>query len=100
MITVELRDDSVLIRVTKAHVDLDAGRQMREVMLEAAEHVHKPITVDLSGVTYLNSAFIGALLSFDGSIRKEGGQLTIMGASNEVMDIFRMLRLEEYFRFD
>ena len=97
MITVEVSGNSVRIRVSRPHVDLDAGREFREILTQAREHASKEVTVDLGGVMYVNSAFIGALLAFDGSLRKEGGSLKIVHVGQEVMDIFRMLRLEEHF---
>ena len=97
MITVEVADNTVLIRVTRPHVDLDAGREFRDVLVQAREHASKKVTVDLGGVMYVNSAFIGSLLAFDGSLKKEGGSLRIVRVGPEVMDIFRMLRLEEHF---
>ncbi len=97
MIKVEVDGDSVLIRVSHPHIDLDAGREFRSLLDDAEGYATKNVTVDLGGVGYVNSAFIGTLLAFDGRLRKGGGSMKIVRVSPEVMDIFRMLRLEEHF---
>jgi anti-sigma B factor antagonist len=58
------------------------------------------ITVDLSGVTFIDSSGIRALLAARKRIEQEGSTLTIRGASGRVLRVFQIAGLDHVLNVD
>ena len=63
------------------------------------EGAHKLI-IDLSGLTYLDSAAIGVLLGCFGEMDKAGGRLRIAGAHSTVAEVFKVVHLGQVVPLD
>ena len=55
------------------------------------------LVVDLTGLTYLNSRGIGALIQLDKRLREAGRPMRLRGASPRFDRIFRFCGLDTYF---
>lgn len=55
------------------------------------------LTLDLAGVRAVDSMGIGLLVSAHNSLKKEGGELTVIHASNDILDLFRAMRIHQHF---
>ncbi len=73
---------------------LPALRSKLQEML-AAGVVH--LTLDLAGTRMVDSAGIGLLISAHNSLKKTGGELTVIHASKEILDLFRTMRIHQHF---
>lgn len=85
--------DGVLI-VTAPHMDLDAGN-VEEFKKDAAAvvQVHPKVAMDLSGIGFMDSAGLGAILSVLKKVRANGGQFKVFGLSDEVNALFDLVRM-------
>ena len=54
-----------------------------------------PVTLDLAGLTFLDSTGISALASFKGQLDVQLRQLTVCNVSTRVMDLLRMVGVDE-----
>lgn len=52
------------------------------------------VVVDLSGVTVVDSAALGRLLTLHHRCRQTGGRLTVRGLRPEVREVFRLTKLD------
>lgn len=73
---------------------LPALRSKLQGMLGAGT-VH--LTLDLAGTRMVDSAGIGLLISAHNSLKKAGGELTVIHASKEILDLFRTMRIHQHF---
>jgi anti-anti-sigma factor len=73
---------------------LPALRSKLQEMLGAGT-VH--LTLDLAGAQMVDSAGIGLLISAHNSLKKAGGELTVIHASKDILDLFRTMRIHQHF---
>lgn len=57
----------------------------------------RDLVVDLNGVQMVDSAGLGLLISAHNSLRKAGGQLSIVRASPDVYELLRTMRIHQHF---
>jgi anti-anti-sigma factor len=55
------------------------------------------LVVDLSAVQMVDSAGLGLLISAHNSLRKAGGQISVVHASPDVYELFRTMRIHQHF---
>lgn len=54
----------------------------------------KKILLNMKGLTFLNSRAIGALISFNKWVKKVGGNLKIAEIPPNILQVFKMVRLD------
>ena len=59
----------------------------------------RKLILDLSGVPYIDSAGIGALVGAYVNHHKEGRSLALVGVSKRVRDALQVTRVEQFFQF-
>lgn len=52
------------------------------------------LILDLSGVPYMDSAGMGAIVNYFVSCQRHGGKLIVAGVCDRVMELFRMTKVE------
>lgn len=57
------------------------------------------IVFDLKGTSYLTSSGIATLIKILKHVQQAGGTLAITGATDDMMDLVRLARLDKYIRF-
>jgi hypothetical protein len=57
----------------------------------------KQLVIDLSGVPYIDSAGLGAVIEAKQKVEAYGGEFALAGLQNTVHSIFEMLRLDQVF---
>ena len=55
------------------------------------------LTLDLAGTQMVDSAGIGLLISAHNSLKKAGGELSVIHASKDILDLFRTMRIHQHF---
>ena len=56
------------------------------------------VVVDFSAVRQVSSAFISKVLALDRYLKDEGRGLVLCGLRNDVLEVFKLLRLNKIFR--
>ncbi|HYF24411.1 MAG TPA: STAS domain-containing protein [Baekduia sp.] len=69
--------DSIVIAPT-GELDVAAARDLRPELNEAAGQVDAPVVVDLTGVTFIDSTALGAIVQADGRLRRNGRRLCVV----------------------
>jgi anti-anti-sigma factor len=89
--------DSPRVTVVRIHGDVEAsnGRAV-ESAFEAALQAEQPrhVLLDLSGVTFVDSAFFSSLLFWREEMTKRGGKLVLFGLRPELLSTMRILTLD------
>jgi anti-anti-sigma factor len=85
--------------VIQPEEDLVASRlpalrsKLREMVASGTLH----LTVDLAGTQAMDSSGIGLLVSTHNSLKKAGGELTVVHASPDILDLLRTMRIHQHF---
>lgn len=89
--------DGVRVVLTPT-MDLDASNS-DEFKKSAAPAVqgHSRVVMDLSGIGFMDSAGLGAILSIFKKVRGDGGQFRVYGLSEEVKALFELVRMQRLF---
>jgi anti-sigma B factor antagonist len=79
------------------------GERLREVESEiskvANQGIHKLI-LDLSGVEYIDSAGLGALMMLFGNMKVRGGLFRVVAPGAKVLDVLKSTRANSIFNID
>ncbi|HUA82407.1 MAG TPA: STAS domain-containing protein [Bryobacteraceae bacterium] len=67
--------------------------KMREIVAEGA----RELVIDLSTVRMVDSSGIGLLISAYNTLQKAGGQLAVIHASADLLELFQTLRMHQHF---
>jgi anti-sigma B factor antagonist len=70
---------------------------LRDVVCGLLSKGQKKILFNLGGVTYIDSAGLGHLVSAFTSVRKQGGELKLLHLTNKVHDVMQITRLYTVF---
>ena len=57
----------------------------------------RDLVVDLSAVHMVDSAGLGLLISAHNSLRKAGGQISVVHAAPDIYELFRTMRIHQHF---
>jgi anti-anti-sigma factor len=55
------------------------------------------LTMDQAAAEMVDSAGIGLLISAHNSLKKAGGELTVIHASKDILNLFRTMRIHQHF---
>jgi anti-anti-sigma factor len=58
------------------------------------------VVFDLSSTDVVDSSGIGLLIATHNSLKKSGGSLRVIGASPEIKNLFKAMRLDRHFEVD
>jgi anti-sigma B factor antagonist len=98
ILTIERKQIAPDITVLEMSGRIILGNNARDVELKLAEVLSqgaKKIIFDLSGVTMLDSTGVGILVVSQAKIKKESGELRIVGATGVVGDILQMTSVDK-----
>ena len=78
------------------HVSPRVERSLSSIIAKRPEHV----VVELSGVTFIDSSGLAALINARQDVKEYGGKLTLAGINKNVRSIFETARLDQFFLID
>src|SRR3954447_24161058 len=71
--------------------------ELRSTLRETLASGVLEMTIDFSGVEMVDSTGLGLLISAHNSISKAGGRLAVIHASDEILELFRSMRIHQHF---
>ena len=75
-------------------IDFASGPQLRDQLLSVIRRNGARLTLDLSGVTFIDCAGINLLLAVRRRAQLEGGSMRVLGASPPVRRVIALTRLD------
>jgi anti-anti-sigma factor len=70
--------------------------ELRTVLRGALGEGARRLTIDLGNVEMLDSTGIGLLISAHNSMRKVGGQLAVIHATADILELFQAMRISQH----
>ena len=80
----------------QGEVDLSCSPDARKAILEQL-HNNKPLMVDLSAVTYIDSSGVASLVEGYQTAKKSELQFGLIGVSSAAMSVLQLARLDKVF---
>jgi len=69
----------------------------REHITDFIEQGNKSLIINLEKLNYMNSSGIGAIITAHSSYKKNGGEIKLVGLSQNIQNLFAVTRLVEIF---
>jgi anti-sigma B factor antagonist len=76
-------------------IDISTAPRLLEALAELDGQAREALVLDLTGVSFLDSSALGALVGAQKEIAAAGGRLTVVCADPKVLRIFSITRLTE-----
>jgi anti-sigma B factor antagonist len=92
------RKDRPNVLPLKGDIDLHVSPAVRESLNAMIEKKPERLVVDLSLVTYIDSAGLAALIRAMQKVEAYGGKFSLAGLQETVRSIFKISRLDEVFQ--
>lgn len=96
--TIQNLGSKTLLKVEETLLKGDKSDELKEIFKELMQKGVKDIELDFSMVRIIDSSGIGKILVLYQSLKKEGGSLTIYKISEELKELFKVLRLDKIFK--
>lgn len=96
MLSSELRNNVLVVHVAEKRVDASKAPAFKDEMTKCIESGPNQVVLDLSGVDFIDSSGLGAIVS---CLKRVGpaGSLAIAGASGAVSRLFTLTRMDRVF---
>ena len=84
--------------VLAGEIDLHESPRVKEKLTPLIEQKLPRVLIDLTGVSYIDSSGIAALIDAMQRIQAYGGKLALFGIRENVRSVFEIARLDQIFR--
>ncbi len=92
-----VRDGSRGILKLESNLVASAVDDLRVLVKNTIKEGVKELTIDLSGISVVDSMGIGFLISAHNSLLKIDGKIEVINVAGEIMDLFKSMRLDQHF---
>jgi anti-anti-sigma factor len=75
-------------------------REMESKISDIADHGIEKLILDLSGIEYVDSAGLGALMIIYGNMKVRGGQLRLVAPAAKVLDLLKLTHTDTILPID
>ena len=96
-ITTETRDGRTIVSLREERLDAQNSGKLRDYILGLLEAGGQRLIVDLSGVSFIDSSGLGALLSGYKNANLRSGSFALAGLQPRVQSMFELTRLHRVF---
>ena len=86
---------SIVSLAFEGRLDIHSLEAFREVFNKEFDLGNHNIILDLSEVSFIISTYVGLILSFQKSVKKNNGNLSLAGLSSEVGSIFELMGITD-----
>lgn len=81
----------------RGSLDINTAPQLGDEVDRIIAEKPNAVTVDLSGLDLIDSSGVAALVKLYKGVRSSGGAVTISGARDQPLAIFKLLRMDKVF---
>jgi anti-sigma B factor antagonist len=98
IVETERADDRLIVLSLRGYLDAHTVNDFESFMDQAIERGQVHYLVDISGLNYMSSAGIGAIMSLTQRLRRADGDLVLLQPSEKVFRILEKLGFTKIFR--
>lgn len=93
-------DEKLVVEVEGDLIGDQNGIDLLKVVEEEIAKGYCNVLVDFSAVRYMNSTGLGVLITLYAKIKREGGSLKVIGASEQIVRLFQITQLDQVFEIE
>jgi anti-sigma B factor antagonist len=94
LVTGETQDGVVVLKVSGDHIDATNSKRFKDEVVPLIEEADK-VVLDLTGVNFIDSAGLGALLSVMRNLTERDGEFRVCSVSRAIKVLFELVRLHK-----
>jgi len=98
ILTTTTNKSALIARVEAKEANLTVAENFKEELVALIDKGNKFIVVDLEGVTYVDSSFLGALVSSLKYAITKQADIVIAGLNKDILALFHLIRLDKAFK--
>jgi anti-sigma B factor antagonist len=91
------RSSNATTLAVRGSLDINTAAHLAEEIDRVVGDKPKVVIVDLSGLDLIDSSGVAALVKLYKGVRSGGGNVTISGARDQPLAIFKLLRMDKVF---
>jgi anti-sigma B factor antagonist len=91
------RNNTATTLTVRGSLDINTAAQLGEEIDKIVSGKPSSVLVDLSALDLIDSSGVAALVKLYKGIRSTGGAITISGARDQPLAIFKLLRMDKVF---
>lgn len=91
------QSNDVTIVTVQGQLVVTNRQEFKQMVLDAMEQGARTFVVDFTDASYIDSSGLGALVSLSRRLRDAGGDLRLVGLSDELRTLFELTRLDALF---
>ncbi len=96
-----VREDGSVLLVASGEIDMATVREVRDVALDSLKSTGcAALTIDLHGVTFVDSTGVGALVAIQNVAHQMGQKLTMFRPSARLMQVLKIAGLDTIFTIE
>lgn len=96
-ISTETREEHTVMKLQEERLDAHNSGELRDRILGLLEAGGQKLIIDLSGVSFIDSSGLGALLSGYKNANLRSGSFVLVGLQPRVQSMFELTRLHRVF---
>jgi anti-sigma B factor antagonist len=96
-ISTENRNGKTILSLKEERLDAHNSGELKDYILKLLEDGHTRLVIDLSGVRFIDSSGLGALLSGYKNASLRSGSFVLAGLQPRVQSMFELTRLHRVF---
>jgi anti-sigma B factor antagonist len=94
------RADGISVIELAGRVTLgEATGKVRDAVRDVVSKGERKVVLNLSGVTYMDSAGLGEVIGAYTTMKNQGGEMKLVGASGRALDLLQVTKLITLFEF-
>lgn len=91
----KIEKNGQLVLALSGNLDLESYRELNDTLSDI--NPTSQVTIDLTGIGFVNSSGVGTMLRFFNGVERAGGLCEFRNVPPHVLKVFRLLGLEENF---
>lgn len=92
------QNDILLVLLNIKEASLENGDAFKAEVIKLFDKYHKSIAIDMSEVEYIDSSFLGAIVSVFKHLISFQAEVVLVGLSKDITNLFALTRLDKVFK--
>lgn len=90
--------DILLVTLDIKEASLENGDTFKAEIIKLFDKYHKSIAIDMSAVEYIDSSFLGSIVSVFKHMISFQAEIVLVGLSKDLTNLFALTRLDKVFK--
>ena len=96
--TKQVLDTAILITVNLSEASLNQSEEFKNYIYDNSSDTEPKLVIDMSNIKYMDSSFIGALVSGLKHVLTKNGEMALVNIQEDVLALFELTRLDKVFK--